>query len=209
MSVECSQLLSEAKVHRTFDRARSADKPCIILFDELDSISTLGNQHIFRAFMEEMAKEPAEVNQIVFIIGATNKPDTIASSISAHMKKFVYVRSPDRNAREAILKENIRIKTEDDSLLFAVKQTEGFSVAELIEICKFAVICAKREKFVPNCEKEIKKTHWKEAIEYMGKPVSSDEIHRYERFETNTERKTGLNRLYHSVKRFGKQINFI
>lgn len=43
----------------------------------------------------------------------------------------------------------------------------------------------------------------------MDKPVGSDEIHRYKRSETNAERKTGLDRLVHSVKRFGKQIIFI
>ncbi|KAK3206668.1 hypothetical protein Dsin_020714 [Dipteronia sinensis] len=75
---------SEANVRDVFDRAhRSA--PCVIFFDELDSIavqrgSTIGDAggapaRILNQFLTEMDGLSAKKN--IFVIGATNRPDIL------------------------------------------------------------------------------------------------------------------------------------
>jgi peroxin-6 len=77
---------SEANVRRVFQRARDA-KPCVIFFDELDSIAPKRGNHgdsggvmdrIVSQLLAELdgmsgGKELADV----FVIGATNRPDLL------------------------------------------------------------------------------------------------------------------------------------
>lgn len=77
---------SEANVRRVFQRARDA-KPCVIFFDELDSVAPKRGNHgdsggvmdrIVSQLLAELdgmsgGKESADV----FVIGATNRPDLL------------------------------------------------------------------------------------------------------------------------------------
>ena len=77
---------SEANVRRVFQRARDA-RPCVIFFDELDSVAPKRGNHgdsggvmdrIVSQLLAELdgmsgRKESADV----FVIGATNRPDLL------------------------------------------------------------------------------------------------------------------------------------
>lgn len=77
---------SEANVRRVFQRARDA-KPCVIFFDELDSIAPKrGNQGDSGGVMDRIVSQLlAELDGMssggssadVFVIGATNRPDLL------------------------------------------------------------------------------------------------------------------------------------
>lgn len=77
---------SEANVRRVFQRARDA-KPCIIFFDELDSVAPKrGNQGDSGGVMDRIVSQLlAELDGMsggkagadVFVIGATNRPDLL------------------------------------------------------------------------------------------------------------------------------------
>jgi len=76
---------SEANVRRVFQRARDA-QPCIIFFDELDSVAPKrGNQGDSGGVMDRIVSQLlAELDGIaggedssVFVIGATNRPDLL------------------------------------------------------------------------------------------------------------------------------------
>jgi transitional endoplasmic reticulum ATPase len=79
---------SEANVREIFDKARSA-APCVLFFDELDSIarsrgSSIGDaggaaDRVINQILTEMDGMGAKKN--VFIIGATNRPDIIDPAI--------------------------------------------------------------------------------------------------------------------------------
>jgi peroxin-6 len=76
---------SEANVRKVFQRARDAE-PCIIFFDELDSVAPKrGNQGDSGGVMDRIVSQLlAELDGIssgksgsLFVIGATNRPDLL------------------------------------------------------------------------------------------------------------------------------------
>lgn len=77
---------SEANVRRVFQRARDA-KPCVIFFDELDSVAPKrGNQGDSGGVMDRIVSQllaeldgmsDGEGGADVFVIGATNRPDLL------------------------------------------------------------------------------------------------------------------------------------
>jgi len=161
---------SEANVRDIFDKARSA-APCVLFFDELDSIAksrggSLGDaggaaDRVINQILTEMDGMGSKKN--VFIIGATNRPDIIDSAIlrPGRLDQLIYIPLPDEGSRTAILKANLR-KTpvaKDVDLNYLAKVTKGFSGADLTEICQRAVKLAIRE----NIEADIKRERERQA----------------------------------------------
>uniref|UniRef100_A0A8R1E0G9 vesicle-fusing ATPase n=1 Tax=Caenorhabditis japonica TaxID=281687 RepID=A0A8R1E0G9_CAEJA len=154
---------SEANVRDVFDKARAA-APCVLFFDELDSIakargSSLGDaggaaDRVINQVLTEMDGMNAKKN--VFIIGATNRPDIIDPAVlrPGRLDQLIYIPLPDEASRLQIFKAGLR-KTPlsaDLDLNFLAKNTVGFSGADLTEICQRACKLAIRESI----EKEIR-----------------------------------------------------
>jgi len=156
---------SEANVRDVFDKARSA-APCVLFFDELDSIAksrggTSGDaggasDRVINQILTEMDGMGSKKN--VFIIGATNRPDIIDPAIlrPGRLDQLIYIPLPDEGSRMAILKSNLRkspISKEVD-LPFLAKMTKGFSGADLTEICQRACKLAIRESIDAEIRRE-------------------------------------------------------
>merc|ERR1719318_1749492 len=134
---------SEANVRDVFDKARSA-APCVLFFDELDSIAksrggTSGDaggasDRVINQILTEMDGMGAKKN--VFIIGATNRPDIIDPAIlrPGRLDQLIYIPLPDGGSRLAILRKSPIHK--DVDLPYMAKMTRGFSGADLTEICQ-------------------------------------------------------------------------
>lgn len=98
-------------------QARSA-APCVLFFDELDSIAksrggTVGDaggaaDRVINQILTEMDGMGAKKN--VFIIGATNRPDIIDPAIlrPGRLDQLIYIPLPDEKSREAIFRANLR-----------------------------------------------------------------------------------------------------
>ncbi|KAK0502993.1 AAA-domain-containing protein [Armillaria luteobubalina] len=80
---------SEANVRRIFQRARDA-KPCVIFFDELDSIAPKRGNHgdsggvmdrIVSQLLSELDGMAGSGGADVFVIGATNRPDLLDAAL--------------------------------------------------------------------------------------------------------------------------------
>merc|ERR1719225_616027 len=155
---------SEANVRDVFDKARSA-APCVLFFDELDSIAKSrggstgdaggASDRVINQILTEMDGMGSKKN--VFIIGATNRPDIIDSAIlrPGRLDQLIYIPLPDEGSRMSILKANLRKTPLSKSvdLSYLAKITKGFSGADLTEICQRACKLAIRE----NIETEIRK----------------------------------------------------
>lgn len=155
---------SEANVRDVFDKARSA-APCVLFFDELDSIAkarggSVGDaggaaDRVINQILTEMDGMNSKKN--VFIIGATNRPDIIDSAIlrPGRLDQLIYIPLPDEASRVQILKASLRKSplAKDVDLAYLAKVTQGFSGADLTEICQRAVKTAIRESI----EIEIKR----------------------------------------------------
>ena len=98
-------------------QARAA-APCVLFFDELDSIakSRGGNigdaggaaDRVINQILTEMDGMGTKKN--VFIIGATNRPDIIDSAIlrPGRLDQLIYIPLPDEKSRISVLKANLR-----------------------------------------------------------------------------------------------------
>merc|ERR1711899_646138 len=156
---------SEANVRDIFDKARSA-APCVLFFDELDSIAksrggSAGDaggaaDRVINQILTEMDGMGSKKN--VFIIGATNRPDIIDPAIlrPGRLDQLIYIPLPDEGSRMAILKSNLRKSPvgKEVDLPFLARMTKGFSGADLTEICQRACKLAIRESIDADIRRE-------------------------------------------------------
>ena len=85
----------------------------------------------------------------IFFIGATNRPEILDEAIirPGRLDQLIYIPLPDHPSRLSILKANLR-KTplaKDVDLNFIANITDGFSGADLTEICQKAAKSAVRD----------------------------------------------------------------
>jgi transitional endoplasmic reticulum ATPase len=147
---------SEANVRDVFDKARAA-APCVMFFDELDSIAKArgggggdgggAGDRVLNQILTEMDGMNSKKN--VFIIGATNRPDQIDSALlrPGRLDQLIYIPLPDEPSRLSIFKAALNKSplSPEVNLAFLSKNTHGFSGADITEICQRAAKLAIRE----------------------------------------------------------------
>ncbi|KAG9409383.1 AAA ATPase cdc48 [Aphanomyces cochlioides] len=156
---------SEANVREVFDKARAA-APCVLFFDELDSIaqqrgSSSGDgggagDRVMNQLLTEMDGMGAKKN--VFIIGATNRPDIIDPALMrpGRLDQLIFIPMPDLESRLSILKSVLRKSpvAKDVDLNYLAAQTDKFTGADLTEICQRAGKLAIRESIQRDMERD-------------------------------------------------------
>mmetsp|Transcript_57639 Transcript_57639/g.86950 ORF Transcript_57639/g.86950 Transcript_57639/m.86950 type:complete len:795 (-) Transcript_57639:244-2628(-) len=161
---------SESNVREVFDKARQS-APCVLFFDELDSIARArgssggdaggAGDRVMNQLLTEMDGVGEKKN--VFIIGATNRPDIIDPALMrpGRLDQLVYIPLPDQASREDILKACLRKSplAKDISIEEVARATAKFSGADLTEICQRACKYAIRESI----EKHIRLQREREA----------------------------------------------
>lgn len=159
---------SEANVRDVFDKARAA-APCVMFFDELDSIAKSrggsagdgggSSDRVINQILTEMDGMNSKKN--VFVIGATNRPDQIDSAIlrPGRLDQLIYIPLPDEDSRLSILQATLKKSPVAPSvdLRFLAKHTHGFSGADLAEICQRAAKLAIRQSIEADIKAEREK----------------------------------------------------
>lgn len=137
---------SERATREVFRKARAAS-PCIIFFDEIDAIARRANDssmlNVLTTLLNEM--DGFEELKDVFVVAATNKPQTIDPALMrpGRFDNVVYIGPPDPETRKAIFLEQFRrtLKLSDkarDKIGEYVLATEDLSGAEVVAICQLA-----------------------------------------------------------------------
>uniref|UniRef100_A0A6U4WZ82 Cell division cycle protein 48 n=1 Tax=Hemiselmis andersenii TaxID=464988 RepID=A0A6U4WZ82_HEMAN len=161
---------SESNVREIFDKARQS-APCVLFFDELDSIARArgssggdaggAGDRVMNQMLTEMDGVGEKKN--VFIIGATNRPDIIDPALMrpGRLDQLVYIPLPDHASRLDILKSCLRKSpvAKDVDIEELAKATAKFSGADLTEICQRSCKYAIRESI----EKTIRMQREREA----------------------------------------------
>ncbi|CAM9814431.1 unnamed protein product [Pylaiella littoralis] len=178
---------SEANVRDVFEKARAA-APCVLFFDELDSIAqnrggSSGDgggaaDRVMNQLLTEMDGVGSKKN--VFIIGATNRPDIIDSALMrpGRLDQLIYIPMPDHDSRLSILKAVLR-KTpisKDVDLEYLAAQMEKFTGADLTEICQRAAKMAIRENIMKDMERERLRGEAGDAMEDVEEEDTVPEI---------------------------------
>ncbi|MDI9643974.1 MAG: CDC48 family AAA ATPase [Candidatus Verstraetearchaeota archaeon] len=176
---------SEKAIREIFKKARQA-APCIVFFDELDSIAPRrGEQHdsgVTERMVNQILSEMDGLVSLknVVVIGATNRPELIDPALlrPGRFDRSVYIPLPDRAAREAILKVHTRKMPLDGGvdLKALADKTEGYSGADLAALCREAALSALREDMKP---KKIQMRHFEEALKAVHPSVSREDMLRY------------------------------
>eukprot|EP00871_Galdieria_phlegrea_P005468 jgi/Galph1/5922/GphlegSOOS_G4547.1 len=147
---------SEHNVREVFDKARQA-APCILFFDELDSIarsrgSSAGDaggagDRVINQILTEI--DGVGERKSVFVIGATNRPDILDPAITrpGRLDQLIYIPLPDHKSRFQIFKAALRKSPVSPDVDFEAlaAATAGFSGADITEICQRACKLAIRE----------------------------------------------------------------
>jgi transitional endoplasmic reticulum ATPase len=158
---------SEANVRELFDKARAAS-PCILMFDEMDSIaktrgsggagSSEAGDRVINQILTEIDGVGARKN--VFVIGATNRPDILDPAVirPGRLDQLIYIPLPDLKSRIAIFNALLRKAPVDPEVDVEVlaRSTNGFSGADIAEICTTASKLAIREAILATEERNRK-----------------------------------------------------
>jgi len=192
---------SESNVRELFEKARQA-APCILFFDEIDSIAKrrgggggefgdVGSalDRVINQILTEM--DGISSTKQVFVIGATNRPETIDPAIlrPGRLDQLIYIPLPDEPSRRAILKNALkRTPINRESTLTSLVETlsimtDGFSGADLVEFCQRSTRMALRDvidkRSTARC---VSWEHFERALQESRRSVSPDEVVRYQRF---------------------------
>ncbi|NWG10000.1 MAG: CDC48 family AAA ATPase [Nitrososphaerales archaeon] len=163
---------SERGVREVFRRARQA-APCIIFFDEVDSLAPVrgmgGDSMVTERVVSQLLTELDGIQALagVVVLAATNRIDMVDPALlrAGRFDKLVYIPMPDKAARRTILEIHAKGKPLIDFDLGKVAEaTEGFSGADLAAIINTATSLSIQE-FIskyPNPEEANK--HLKESM---------------------------------------------
>jgi len=170
---------SEKGIRKIFKRARMA-APCIIFFDEFDSIAqrrgTETGTKVLETVVNQLLSEMDGIEKLskVVVIGATNRPDLIDPALlrPGRFEEIIEISLPTQDEREEIFKvhtKNMPLKNVDLKKLAA--KTEGMSGADIAAVCKRAGLIAIKEAIDKNKDKieEISMKHFEKALKEIKK----------------------------------------
>ncbi|TKA54821.1 hypothetical protein B0A53_02630 [Rhodotorula sp. CCFEE 5036] len=152
---------SEANVRRVFQRARDA-KPCVIFFDELDSVAPKrGNQGDSGGVMDRIVSQLlAELDGMsegkggndVFVIGATNRPDLLDPALlrPGRFDRMLYLGvSDNHNAQLKIMQaltRKFKLAPDTDLQRLADQCPFNYTGADFYALCSDAMLKAMTRK---------------------------------------------------------------
>jgi len=178
---------SERAIREIFRRGRQA-APSIIYFDEIDAISSgrgdYEGTHTFASIVNQILVEMdgIENRKGIVIIASTNRPDIVDPAFlrPGRFDRLIFVEAPDLDSRLHIL--NVHTKNmplaEDVSLQKVAQITEGYSGADLENVCREAGMQAIREK-MDKLEK-IENKHFEFALSKIKSTLPKSILERYE-----------------------------
>jgi transitional endoplasmic reticulum ATPase len=182
---------SEEGMRKVFERARQV-APCIIFFDEIDSLAgkrgvetgTKVTERVLNQLLAEM--DGLEDLKDVLVIGATNRPDMLDSALlrPGRFDKILLVGAPEEEGRLNILKihtKNMPL-TKDVNLKELAKKTSGYTGADLEAVAREAAMLSLRESID---SKDVRKKHFEEALKKIKPSVSKPMIEVYKKIEEN------------------------
>ena len=143
---------SERGIREIFRRARQAS-PCIIFFDEIDSIAPIrgggmeggGGHGSTERVVSQLLTEMDGIQEMhgVVVIAATNRVDIIDMALlrPGRFDKVIYVPNPDSKTRQKILEINTKGKPvgNDLDLKRLADMTDGFSGADVSAVANTAI----------------------------------------------------------------------
>jgi peroxin-6 len=210
---------SEKNVREVFQRARDA-RPCVIFFDELDSLApnrgrTGDSGGVMDRIVSQLLAELSGMSQKtdVFVIGATNRPDLIdpALLVPGRFDKLIFLGvnaeiTQKHNVLTAVTRK-FNLGSSVDLMKLAELCPQNLTGADLYALCSDAMSIAiktqiaslhslSQEKLDQLKKDEIdmpvvvEQEHFVTALNQLTPSVSMDELERYKEMATKFQKKT-------------------
>jgi transitional endoplasmic reticulum ATPase len=181
---------SEKAIRETFRKARQV-APCVIFFDEIDSVAAMPgmestdsrtSERVLNQLLTEM--DGLESLRDVVVIAATNRPNLLDPAIlrPGRFDRLVYIGPPDRKGRLKIFKiHTSKTPLADDVDLETLADiTEGYVGADIESVCREAVMIALRENFDTEY---VEMRHFREALKKVKPTITENIAQFYEKIE--------------------------
>jgi len=191
---------SEKAVREVFRKARMA-APCVVFFDEIDSIAPMrgmryGDSGVTDRIVNQLLAEMDGIDPLrnVVVIAATNRPDIIDPALlrPGRFDRIIYVPPPDEEARYEIFKVHTRKMplAEDVDLKELAKRTEYYTGADIAAVCREAAMLALRETIAEKLPKvkKVSTKHFEEALKRVQASLTPDDIKYYEEMAKKLKR---------------------
>lgn len=205
---------SEKLVRLLFEMARFY-APSTIFIDEIDALcSKRGSESeheasrrvksellvqmdgITNASSSSEGDSTPDPTKVVMVLAATNFPWDIDEALRRRLEKRIYIPLPSAKGREELLRLNLREVeiSEDCNLTEIANSLEGYSGADITNVCRDASMMSMRRKIAGlSCEqiKALSKEEldlpvsahdFDEAVRKVNKSVSAEDLVKYERW---------------------------
>ncbi|XP_060626857.1 katanin p60 ATPase-containing subunit A-like 1 isoform X2 [Anolis sagrei] len=199
---------SEKLVRLLFEMARFY-APTTIFIDEIDSIcsrrGTSDEHEASRRVKSELlvqmdgvggALENDDPSRMVMVLAATNFPWDIDEALRRRLEKRIYIPLPTAKGRAELLKINLReVELDPDiSLEEIAEKIEGYSGADITNVCRDASLMAMRRRINGLSPEEIRALSKEEllmpvtkgdfdlALKKISKSVSAADLEKYEKW---------------------------
>ncbi|MEW6078704.1 MAG: ATP-binding protein [Thermodesulfobacteriota bacterium] len=186
---------TEKNIQRLFDEARKHPK-AVLFLDEVDHLlAKRGNRKIgtVAQFLTQMDGLVKNTNCLL-VLGATNKPWVLDEAVirPGRMGTHIYVGPPDAPARKAMLEYNLKGVPVATDLAYdeIVSQTEGYSGADIAEVCDRAKRSALKRQLAGETEAMVGSQDFKDALARVRPSVTAAMM---KEFDAWREKRTGPN----------------
>ncbi len=167
---------SEKAIREIFRKAK-ASSPCVVIFDELDSLARnkTGEGGVGENILSQLLTEIEEgISSRVVVIGITNRPDVLDNSLlrTGRLDLVLYVSPPDEKGRLEIIKILTKKMplTNDVKLQEIAVATHNYSGADLAALCREAAVHA-----MQNNSEKISSQDFAKSLKHV-KPSITKEV---------------------------------
>lgn len=201
-SISASSLTSkwvgegEKMVRALFAIAR-CHQPAVIFIDEIDSLLSQrtdgehdSSRRIKTEFLVQLDGATTSSEDRILVVGATNRPQEIDEAARRRLAKRLYIPLPEAAARQQIvtnLMSREKSQLGADELEKVVSSTEGFSGADMTQLCREAALGPIRSiqlcdiaTITPEQVRPILYCDFQEALNTVRPSVSAKDLDFYE-----------------------------
>nr|XP_003222259.1 PREDICTED: fidgetin-like protein 1 [Anolis carolinensis] len=201
-SISASSLTSkwvgegEKMVRALFAVAR-CQQPAVIFIDEIDSLLSQrgdgeheSSRRIKTEFLVQLDGASTSSEERILVVGATNRPQEIDEAARRRLVKRLYIPLPDASARKQIVSRLMSMEhcsLMDEEVDLIVKKTEGFSGADMTQLCREASLGPIRSlqavditTIKPEQVRSIAFEDFDNALKTVRPSVSSKDLELYE-----------------------------
>ncbi|KAL0720633.1 hypothetical protein Bca4012_035232 [Brassica carinata] len=160
-----SKWVGEAeKLVKTLFQVAISRQPSVIFMDEIDSIMSTrsiseneASRRLKSEFLIQFDGVTSNPDDLVIVIGATNKPQELDDAVLRRLVKRIYVPLPDSNVRKLLFRTKLKCQPHSlsdgdiDKIVretegkFSIRNTDGYSGSDLQALCEEAAMMPIRE----------------------------------------------------------------